>query len=42
MQGGSLLFRLNKDQGSNRPELDRFKQALAEDRQSSSFPGQYH
>ncbi len=39
MQEAASLFRLTKDQGSHRPELDRIKQALAEDRQNSSFPG---
>ena len=39
MQEAASLSRLTKDQGSHRPGLDRIKQALAEDRQSGSFPG---
>ena len=39
MQEAASLFRLTKDQGGHRPELDRIKQALAEDRQSGLFPG---
>lgn len=39
MQEAASLSRLTKGQGNHRPGLDRIRQALAEDRQSGSFPG---